>query len=77
MNLIIRNVGKTLRQQSLDPSDNTQIEAITDKLMSIFPSLNGWSYDSELDIMYVEFLVTISSRITEIGEVDTGDFIIW
>lgn len=64
MKVRFTNVKETLSLQGIDVSNDF---ALSDKIFSIFPNTESWSYDIEIDILTI--YTSLPSGSNELGEV--------
>lgn len=71
MQITIINVKATLAP--IDPSNDNDMNQVTQKVQSAFPDFEGWSYNADTDTLYVTRpnpVITASS----LGEVSIVDY---
>lgn len=70
----LTNVKTTLGAENLDPVNN--VNGVNDKILSVFPDCENWSYDQDNDVMYITRPNPVVDA-SPIGEVDSIDYSIW
>lgn len=76
MYITLTNVKATLTSQNIDPSNSYDMNALTQKILNLFPDNEGWSYDQIQDELYI-LRPNPTIDASQLGEVSNIDYTIW